>query len=397
MIFDTLQTAPPDPILGLTEAFRKDPNPDKINLSVGVYQDATAKTPILGCVKEAERRLVSSETNKAYLPIDGSREFGAEVQTLMFGRDHEIITSGRAVTAHTPGGTGAVRVASDFIKQSLPTATVWYSKPTWVNHLNIFDAAGVQHREYAYFDSDNHRLDFDAMVADLKAIPPGDVVLLHGCCHNPSGIDPTPGQWEQIADVVYGRGLLPLVDFAYQGFGDGLGEDAAGLIAMCRPGKELLVASSFSKNFGLYRERVGALTAVTADADAAQVVRSCIKKSIRANYSNPPAHGAAIVATVLADEGLHSQWEEELAVMRDRINGMRKRFAETMKAKGANRDFGFITAQRGMFSFSGLTPMQVDELKTKCSIYIVGNGRINVAGMTEDNMDRLCSAIVEVL
>jgi len=396
-MFDSLQPAPPDAILGLTEAFKQDSNPDKINLSVGVYQDADGRTPILECVKQAERRLVEDESTKSYLPITGSPEYARLVQGLVFGGDHEIVTGGRAVTLHTPGGTGALRVAADFVKTSFPAAAIWCSTPTWPNHHGVFKAAGLSVETYPYFDKQGNRLDADAMLDTLRKIPAGDVVCLHGCCHNPSGIDPTADQWRQIADVVYERGLLPLVDFAYQGLGDGFQVDAAGLHELCRPGKELLVANSFSKNFGLYRERTGALTAVAANADVAQIAVSRLKVNVRTNYSNPPAHGGAIVATVLADAELKQQWEQEVAVMRERINGMRQLFADTMRAKGSATDFGFITRQRGMFSFSGLTPVQVDELRTKFSIYVVGSGRVNVAGMTENNMDRLCDAVMAVL
>jgi aspartate/tyrosine/aromatic aminotransferase len=396
-MFESLQPAPPDPILGLTEAFRNDPNPQKINLSVGVYQDAGGRTPILECVKQAERRLLDTETTKSYLPIHGSPAFGASVQELTFGKDHEIVTAARAVTLHAPGGTGALRVAADFLKTSFPSASVWCSTPTWPNHQGVFQAAGLNVQAYPYFDKQANRLDLTAMLDTLRQIPAGDVVCLHGCCHNPSGIDPDPDGWRQIADAVYERGLLPLVDFAYQGLGDGFQEDSAGLIQMCRPGQELLIASSFSKNFGLYRERTGALTAVAASAEAAQIALSRLKTCVRSNYSNPPAHGGAIVATVLADAELTRQWQAEVQGMRDRINGMRRLFAETMRAKGSPRDFDFITSQRGMFSFSGLTPLQVDQLRNQFAIYVVGSGRVNVAGMTEANMDRLCDAVMAVL
>ncbi len=396
-MFENLQMAPPDAILGLTTAFREDSNPEKINLGVGIYQDAHGKTPTLKCVKAAEERLLEAAAEKTYLPIDGYADFTHSARAMMLGEGHEAVASGRAIVAQTPGGTGGLRVAGDFIKQVFPAATIWMSKPTWANHPAIFAAAGVPTKSYAYYDAKTFSLDIDAMLADLKKVPAGDVVLLHGCCHNPSGIDPTPEQWKQIADVVYERGALPLLDFAYQGFGEGLTEDAAGLLELCRPGCEMLIASSFSKNFGLYRERVGALTVVAADANAAKAAMSHVKKAVRANYSNPPFHGAAIVATVLADPQLKQQWLVELAEMRDRINGMRTSFVDTMKQKASTRDFSFIANQRGMFSFSGLTPVQVDELKSKHSIYIVGSGRINVAGITPSNIERLCDAIASVL
>ncbi len=397
-MFETFEMAPPDAILGLTEAFKKDTNPDKINLSVGVYKDPSGGTPILRCVKEAERRLLDEEQTKGYLGIDGLANFSQLARELLFTADHEALTSGRAVSLQTPGGTGALRVAADFLKQKLPHAKVWLSKPTWANHPKIFEAADRQVETYSYIDADGTSLDFDAMLHSIQQIPAGDVVLLHGCCHNPTGIDPTPEQWQQIADVVHDRKLLPLIDFAYQGFGQGIDEDAGGLRTMIRPGTEALVCSSYSKNFGLYSERIGALTLVAGDANAAQAALSHAKVAVRTNYSNPPQHGGAIVATVLADSALRSDWESELAEMRSRIHAMRTLFVATMKEKAPQHDFSFIADQCGMFSFSGLTPVQVDELKSKHSVYIVtSGGRINVAGMTEHNMDRLCSAIASVL
>ena len=397
-MFEHLDTAPPDAILGLTEAFRNDPNPAKINLSVGVYQDAAGQTPVLHCVKAAERRLVEEETSKSYLAIDGLPQFGQLTRELLFGADHEINTSGRAVSLQTPGGTGALRVAADFLRRKLPGATVWCSKPTWVNHPKVFEAADCQVESYEYIDEAGVGLDFTAMIDSLNKIPAGDVVLLHGCCHNPTGIDPTPDQWTQIAEVIRKRALLPLIDLAYQGFGESLAADVRCLHEICGDGAEAIVCSSYSKNFGLYSERVGALTLIADQPDTAAAALSHAKVCVRANYSNPPQHGAAIVATVLSDPELRAQWEQELAVMRDRINSMRKRFVETMAAKAPGHDFAFIAAQRGMFSFSGLSPLQVDELRTKHAVYIVtAGGRINVAGITPDNLDRLCTAIAAVL
>jgi aspartate aminotransferase len=397
-MFDSLPLAPPDAILGLTEAFKQDPNPRKINLSVGVYKDEQGNTPILACVKEAERRLLASEKSKGYLSIEGHAEYGSRVQELLFGSGHEVLTNRRAVPTQTPGGTASLRVAADFLRKHFPRAKVWLSKPTWANHAAIFTAAGQQVESYPYIDGAGQGLDFAALLSGLKHIPAGDVLLLHACCHNPTGIDPTPAQWKEIAAVVHERGILPLVDFAYQGFGDGLVEDAASLRELARPGQELLVCSSFSKNFGLYGERVGALTIVAATAEAAQRALSQVRVSIRTNYSNPPAHGAAIVATVLGDAALRKQWEEELTAMRERIHQMRRLFVETMRKKAPQRDFSFLTNQKGMFSFSGLSNLQVDELRTKYAVYLVANGgRINVAGMTRENMDPLCSAIAAVL
>jgi aspartate/tyrosine/aromatic aminotransferase len=397
-MFDTLPLAPPDSILGLGEAFQQDPNPRKINLSVGVFKNEKGQTPILSCVKEAERRLLEREKSKGYLAIEGHPEYAARVQELLFGDASEVLTSRRAVTAQTPGGTGSLRVAADFLKKHFPRATLWHSKPTWANHAAIFSAAGLKVEAYPYIDAAGRGLGFQAMLAALKSIPAGDVVLLHACCHNPTGIDPTKDQWRAIGDAVQERGLLPLVDFAYQGFGEGLTEDAAGLRELARPGQELLVCSSFSKNFGLYGERVGALTLVAGNAEAAQRALSQVRISIRTNYSNPPTHGAAIVAAVLSDAELRQQWEAELAAMRDRIHKMRRLFVETMRSKTSKQDYAFLASQKGMFSFSGLTNMQVDELRSRHSVYVVGNGgRINVAGMTEANMDALCTAIADVL
>jgi len=397
-MFESITTAPPDPILGLGEAFKRDPNPKKINLSVGVYKDARGNTPVLASVKEAERRMLAGENTKNYLSIEGLPDYGRHVRDLLFGPQHEIVTSGRAVTAQTPGGTGSLRVVADFLKKQLPTAKVWVSKPTWVNHPSIFQAAGLAVETYPYIDSAGKSLDFPRMLEGLKKVSPGDVVLLHACCHNPTGIDPTRDQWRQVAELLQQRGALPLVDFAYQGFGDGLEEDAAGLRELAKANKELVVCSSFSKNFGLYSERVGALTLVAKDAASAEAALSHIRIAIRVNYSNPPQHGAAAVATVLGSPELRKQWEGELAEMRGRINGMRRLFVDTMKKKAPQHDFSFLETQKGMFSFSGLTPLQVDELKTKHGIYIVvSGGRINVAGMTEENMDQLTSAIASVL
>src|SRR4029079_2813276 len=323
--------------------------------------------------------------------------YASAVESLMFGEGHEVEKSGRAATSHTPGGTGALRVAADFIHQQMPNATVWLTQPTWPNHPQIFAAAGVPTKSFPYFDAKTNSLAFDEAIAAIKKIPAGDVIMLHGCCHNPTGIDPTPEQWKKLADVIYKQGLLPMLDFAYQGFADGVEEDAAGLKAFARPGAELIVCSSFSKNFGLYCERVGALTVVAKDRAAADAVQSQVKVCIRSNYSNPPAHGAELVTTILTDPALRKDWEKEVADMRGRINGMRDLLVKTLKAKGVPGDYSFITRQRGMFSFSGLTPEQVEALKQKYSIYIVGSGRSTVAGIPEKNVEPLCDAIADVV
>lgn len=396
-MFESIQAAPPDAILGLGEAFKADPNPKKINLSVGVYQDDAGKTPILESVRKAGQLVLERQKTMSYLPIPGSPAYASVVQKLLFGEGHEVEKSGRAATSHTPGGTGALRVAADFIHSQLPKTTVWLTQPTWPNHPQIFAAAGVPTKTFPYFDAKTNSLAFDECIAAIRKIPAGDVIMLHGCCHNPTGIDPTPEQWKKLADVIYERGLLPMLDFAYQGFAEGIAEDAAGLREFSRPGSEIIVCSSFSKNFGLYCERVGALTVVAKDKAAADKVQSQVKTCIRANYSNPPAHGAELVTTVLSDPALRSQWEKEVADMRGRINGMRKLLVDTLKAKGVPGDYSFITRQRGMFSFSGLTPSQVEALKQKYAIYVVGSGRINVAGITKENVGPLCDAIAEVV
>ena len=396
-MFENVQVAPPDPILGLTEMFKADPNPDKINLSVGVYQDASGKTPVLNTVKDAEKLILEQENSKGYLPMTGEPAYCAQVQGLLFGEGHEIIPAKRAATAQCPGGTGALRVAGDYLHTLHPGARIWLSNPTWANHNTIFAAAGLTCEKYDYRDPATNGLDFEAMCASIKKIPKGDVILLHGCCHNPTGIDPTPQQWALLGDLLAAQGVLPLVDFAYQGLAVGVEEDRAGLLELVKKVKQLLICSSFSKNFGLYRERTGALTVVADSAEQAATVMSQVKLRIRYNYSNPPSHGGQIVATVLGDQELRARWLDEVAEIRDRINEMRHLFVKTLKEKGVVQDFSSIIEQRGMFSFSGLTKEQVLELREKYSIYIVDSGRINVAGMTPDNMDRLCDAIKSVL
>ncbi|MDP6443341.1 MAG: amino acid aminotransferase [Pirellulaceae bacterium] len=392
-MLESLQLAPPDPILGLAEAYRADPNPNKISLSVGVYKDADGKTPILDCVKEAERRLLADEPNKAYLAIDGLSEYATLTRDLLLAK---CVEESCAATVQTPGGTGALRVAADFLQRCVGTSRIWVSAPTWANHGSVFGAAGLAVDSYPYMDDSSKGLNLDAMVASLSSIPAGDAVLLHACCHNPTGIDPAADQWGRIANVIRERDLMPVIDCAYQGFGDGLEEDAAGLRRIAGDG-EAIVCSSFSKNFGLYAERIGALTVVGGGPDATAAALSQVKACVRANYSNPPKHGGAIVSIVLADRDLRSRWEREVADMRTRIRDMRSLFVEAMKAQGVDRDFAFILNQKGMFSFSGLTRLQVDQLRNDHSIYIVGSGRINVAGITPANVDQLAAAIAAVL
>lgn len=393
-MLESLNVAPPDPILGLNEAFRNDPNDAKINLSVGVYKDAQGQTPILQCVKEAERRLLESESQKSYLPIDGLPAYDQLARELLLGDSLDLT---RAATVQTPGGTGALRVAAELARVNLGAQRIWCSKPTWANHPNIFQAAGLDVATYRYLDEQGAGLDFEAALEDLETANAGDLVCLHACCHNPTGVDPDATQWNQLAQLLKRKQLLPLVDCAYQGFGDGIDKDVEGLRNLASQLDEMLICSSFSKNFGLYGERVGAMTVVAPSQQSALAALSHAKARVRCNYSNPPKHGAAIVAAVLDDQALRGQWEEEVADMRARINGVRQQFVDTMRQVGVDRDFSFITQQRGMFSFSGLTPMQVDQLRNEHSIYIVGSGRINVAGITDDNIQRLCECIKQVL
>lgn len=396
-MFEHIQAAPADPILGLNDAYKKDPNPNKINLGVGVYKDEQGHTPILKAVKQSEERLLFQEKSKTYLSIEGRPNYRSAVQTLLFGEGHPIISKQLAQTAHTPGGTGALRVAAEFIKKHLPEATIWVSNPTWANHQSVFQSVGLEVGSYSYYNADSKTLDFEAMLASLSQIPEGDVVLFHGCCHNPTGIDPTPEQWYQLAKLCSKQGFLALFDFAYQGFGQSLNDDAQGLRTFLDHVPEMMIASSFSKNFGLYNERVGALTIVCETSEQAESAFTQIKRCIRTNYSNPPSHGSAVVAEILNDAELYALWESELDTMRTRIHEMRSLFVNTLRAKGVEQDFSFISQQQGMFSFSGLTPDQVNQLRNEFGIYIVGSGRINVAGMTHDNMAPLCEAIAQVI
>ncbi len=395
-MFESIQPAPPDAILGLNEAFQKDPRTDKVNLTVGVYKDESGVTPVLASVKEAERRLVESETTKAYLSMGGHFEFNQRVRKLLLGTESDANATGRAVTIQTPGGTGGLRVAADFLARNHPTATVWCSKPTWANHHNIFRSAGLATEHYAYLDAAGTGLDAAAMLDSLRKVPAGDVVCLHGCCHNPTGVDPTEEDWSHVVSIAAERSWLPLVDLAYQGFGAGLEPDAAVVRRFSEASLELLVAHSYSKNFGLYAERTGALTAIAGSREQASAVESQLKSAVRANYSNPPKHGAAIVATILGDSNLSQTWQTELAAMRDRIRSLREKLVAGLSDRVSSRDYSFIARQRGMFSFSGLSPLQVDELKSDHGIYIVRSGRINIAGLNDANLDKVCDAIAAV-
>ena len=395
MRFQSIETAQPDAILGLSEAFLADPSPDKMNLTLGVYKDASGNTPILRCVKEAEHRIFEQERSKNYLLMSGSVEYCTHLGELIFGGR---IEPSRTAILQTPGGTGGLRVAAAFLAGQLAPVRLWLSDPTWANHAQIFAAEGVPMETYRYLGSDRTSLDFEGMIDDLQnKTAPGDAVLLHGCCHNPTGIDPTSQQWGELARILAANHLLPVVDLAYQGFGMGLEEDLAGLNEILSVNEEAIVCSSFSKNFGLYSERVGGMSLIAADGASARASMSQLKKIVRCNYSNPPRHGASIVLTVLDDPDLTAMWHEELTTMRTRIHALRGGFVEGMKTAGRGHDFSFLLPQNGMFSFSGLSRTQVDRLREDHSIYLVGSGRINVAGISEDRMGQLCGAVAEVL
>lgn len=395
--YDSVRLAPADPILSLTEAFKADPNPDKINLSVGVFVDDSGRTPVLDTVRQAETRLLAASKSKSYLPITGSPEYAGLTQQLCFGPQLATDLQPRLVSLQSPGGTGALRVAADFIAKNLPANTVWLSNPTWANHHGIFQAAGLETKSYAYFDSHQLALDYASFIDAISGIPADDIVVLHGCCHNPTGADLTRQQWEEVAKIAAEKGWIPLIDFAYQGFGEDIDEDAAAARIFAQAGLPVLVAQSFSKNLGLYQDRVGALHVVTDDPKVTPKVASQLKVSVRVNYSNPPAHGGAIVTTILGDPELSTQWRGEVAAMRQRIASVRSQFVDALKAAGVSRDFSFLTRQKGMFSFTGLSKEQAVELRETRSIYIVDSGRINVAGITSANLDRLVSALKSLI
>lgn len=397
MIFSLVERAAADPILGLTDAFKADKRANKVNLGVGIYKDESGQTPILKSVKSAEAKLLNEETSKSYLGMEGVLAYNSAVQGLLFGEAHRVIQEKRVFTAQAPGGTGSLRVAAEFVMRLTPSRTIWVSDPTWANHQNIFNSAGFDVKQYRYYQAKTHDLDFDAMVADLSSANPGDLVLLHGCCHNPTGIDLNTEQWQQVAEICLEKSLVPLFDFAYQGFGEGVEEDAQGLRVVANIVPELLVANSFSKNFGLYNERIGAITVVGSDETQASNSFSQIKSTIRGMYSNPPAHGGLIVSTILADSELKALWLSELTEMRERIAQMRGLFVQSLKDHGVTQDFSFISQQNGMFSFSGLTKEQVALLRDEFAVYIVGSGRISVAGMTKTNIPVICKAIAAVL
>ncbi len=396
-MWKNVEPAPPDSILGLTDAFRSDPSLEKVNLGVGVYKDDQGLTPVLECVKQAEKLLLKKQSTKSYLPISGDPSFGEEVQKLLFGDDSEVLASGRAATAHAPGGTGALCVGAALLNKFNPGTMVWVSSPTWANHNGIFAAAGFTIDRYRYYNAETKGLDFDSLVADLEQIQAGEIVVLHTCCHNPSGVDLTNDQWRQVAAISKDKGWLPFLDFAYQGFGSGVAGDRFAVEQFSDAGIDFLIASSFSKNLGLYNERTGALTVVCPTAGEAATALSHLKTVIRVIYSNPPAHGGLVAATVLSDFDLREVWISELTDMRNRIVDMRVKLVDGLAAQGVEEDFSFIKEQRGMFSFSGLSDEAVSWLREQKHIYVVGGGRINLAGLTTSNIEYVCRSIGEAL
>ncbi|MBN9461122.1 MAG: aspartate/tyrosine/aromatic aminotransferase [Burkholderiales bacterium] len=396
-MFAAVEMAPRDPILGLTEAFNTDTRTGKVNLGVGVYYDDTGRIPLLEAVRQAEQTRVADKPARGYLPIDGFAPYNQAVQKLLFGTGSALLAAGRVATFEALGGTGGLRIGADFLRRLNPRAQVWISDPSWENHRALFEAAGFEVNTYPYYDPLTHGVKFDAMLAALRALPAGSIVVLHACCHNPTGVDLDAAQWDAVLDAVRTRGLVAFLDMAYQGFGDGLDADALALRKFADSGISFFVSSSFSKSFSLYGERVGALSITTADRDETARVVSQVKRVIRTSYSNPPTHGAAIVAAVLSTPALRELWEKELAGMRERIRAMRLELVRKLREHGVTRDFSFVTRQRGMFSYSGLNPAQVDRLREEFGIYAVSTGRICLAALNSRNIDYVAKAMAAVI
>jgi len=396
-LFAAVEMAPRDPILGVTEAFNADPNPNKVNLGVGVYYDESGKVPLLECVRRAEQVITGKAAPHAYLPIDGMAAYDRAVQRLLFGPDSDILTSGRAATVQALGGTGALKVAADFLRRFAPGAQVWISDPSWENHRALFEGAGFVVNIYPYYDPSTRGLDFERMIDALGRIPAGAIVLLHACCHNPTGVDPSAEQWTKILERVRAVGHVPLLDLAYQGFGDGIDADGAIARRFADTPGPLFVASSFSKSFSLYGERVGALSIVAADRDEAARALSQVKRLIRSNYSSPPGFGSLAVQTVLDSPELRALWENELAAMRERIRTIRRALVDRLRVHAPRANFDFVPRQRGMFSYSGLTREQVARLRSEFAIYAIDSGRICVAALNQRNLDYVARAIGAVV
>jgi len=395
-ILADVQLAPRDPILGVTEAFNADPNPNKVNLGVGVYYDEHGKIPLLECVRRAERHMLEDSPPRGYLPIDGLPEYDRAVQALVLGAESPVIKDQRAVTVQALGGTGGLKIGADFLRRVNPNAQVWISQPSWENHLALFENAGFIVKAYPYYDAATHGLDFDGMLRALKSLPARSIVVLHACCHNPTGVDLTPEQWTDVIETVQRRDLVPFLDIAYQGFAEGLDADAAVVRRFVDSGTALFVSNSFSKSFSLYGERVGALTVVAQSGEEALRALSQLKRMVRTNYSNPPTHGGKIVATVLASPELKQLWEQELAHMRSRIRAMRHELVHKVQARAPGFDFSFVTRQRGMFSYSGLSKEAVARLREQFSVYAIDSGRICVAALNSRNIDYVADAIAQV-
>jgi len=389
--------APSDPILGVTEAFVADPNPRKVNLGVGVYYDDAGKIPLLECVRHAESERLKTAPDRGYLPIDGLATYDRAVRELVFGGDSQALRENRIVTVQAVGGTGGLRIGADFLRRISPGAQLWISEPSWENHRQLFEAAGFTVNSYPYYDATTHGLDFVGMQRALGALPAGSIAVLHACCHNPTGVDLSREQWQKVLDVVTSRGLVPFLDLAYQGFADGLEADGYAARLFAAAMTPVFLSSSFSKSFSLYGERVGALSVVSASAEEASRVLSQLKRVVRSNYSNPPTHGGQIVASVLSSPQLRSLWDRELGAMRERIKAMRKQLVEKIHARAPGADFSFVLAQRGMFSYSGLSQGQVQRLRAEYSIYAIDTGRICVAALNSKNIDYVADAIANVI
>ena len=396
-LFSAVEMAPRDPILGLNEAFNADTRTSKVNLGVGVYCNEEGRIPLLRAVVEAETIRVAQHASRGYLPIDGIAAYDQAVQKLLFGAESPLLAAGRVITTQAVGGTGALKIGADFIKQLQPGAVVAISDPSWENHRALFEAAGFPVQNYRYYDAASHDVNRAGMLEDLNALPAGSIVVLHACCHNPTGVDLTPADWQNVLDVVKAKQLIPFLDMAYQGFGDGIAEDAAAVRLFAESGLSFFVSSSFSKSFSLYGERVGALSIITESKDESARVLSQVKRVIRTNYSNPPTHGASIVAAVLNSPELRAMWEDELAEMRLRIRGMRLQMVELLAKKAPGHDFSFVARQRGMFSYSGLTVEQVARLRSEFGIYALDTGRICVASLNQRNIEVVTDAIVQVI
>ena len=388
--------APKDPILGVTETFNADKNPHKVNLGVGIYYDDNGKVPLLECVRQAENLLAEKSAPRSYLPIDGLPAYDRAVRELVFGADSAAVRENRVITVQTLGGTGGLKVGADFLRRLLPQSQVWISDPSWENHRALFENAGFAVNTYPYYHAASHGINFSGMLDSLKALQPGSIVVLHACCHNPTGVDLTAAQWTEVIDVVVSRGLLPFVDIAYQGFGDGIDADGEVVRRFAQAGCPVFVSNSFSKSFSLYGERIGSLSVVASDSAEAARVLSQLKRVVRTNYSNPPTHGGQIVVTVLTSPELRALWEKELGQMRDRIREMRRHLVEKLSARLPKSDFGYVTRQRGMFSYSGLSKDAVDRLRDEFSVYAIDTGRICVAALNTRNLDHVTEAIAKV-